>query len=251
FLRAVAAGEEIMAYGSGAALHARSKGEGYVLHGQAMFVPFADVADHLVLAAQEEGSGESVVCIVGSDHVLCEPLHTIGSGREHRVCLDGVEVSADGVLGRENGSAVSAMIETHGTAALCAEMVGGAQKVLDMTVDFANEREQFGRPIRSFQAVQHHCANMATDILGSRLIAYEAIWHLSEGYAATEPVSAAKAWVSEAYRRVCALGHQVHGAIGFTHEHDLHYYLRHAISAEVTFGDSARHYERVAQTLGL
>jgi alkylation response protein AidB-like acyl-CoA dehydrogenase len=143
------------------------------------------------------------------------------------------------------------MIEDYGAAAACVEMVGGAQRVLEMTVHYAGERKQFGHPVGSFQAVQHHCANMAVDVLGSRLIAYEAAWHLSEGHGASEQVSAAKAWVSDAYRRVCALGHQVHGAIGFTYEHDLHYFLRHAISAEVTFGDAEHHLEHIARSLGL
>jgi alkylation response protein AidB-like acyl-CoA dehydrogenase len=129
--------------------------------------------------------------------------------------------------------------------------VGGAQRVLEMTVEHACHREQFGRPVGSFQAVQHHCANMAIDVLGSRFIAFEAIWRLAEGLDAAAEVSLAKAWVSEAYRRVCALGHQVHGAIGFTHEYDLHYYLRHAVSSEISFGDAAHHLDRVARHLGL
>jgi alkylation response protein AidB-like acyl-CoA dehydrogenase len=130
-------------------------------------------------------------------------------------------------------------------------MVGGAQRVLDMTVQYAKEREQFGTPVGAFQAVQHHCANMGVDVLSSRLIAFEAIWRLSEGLDATEEVSMAKAWVSEAYRRVCALGHQVHGAIGFTREHDLHYFFRHAVATELAFGDGEHHWDVVARHLGL
>jgi alkylation response protein AidB-like acyl-CoA dehydrogenase len=138
---------------------------------------------------------------------------------------------------------------------LAAEQVGGAQRALDQAVEYAKVRHQFGRPIGSFQAVQHHCADMAIDVLGSRLIGYEAIWRLSAGVdppgEVAMTVSAAKAWVSDAYQRVCALGQQVHGAIGFTEEHDLHLFSTHAMSAALSFGDGDFHTERVASTLGL
>jgi alkylation response protein AidB-like acyl-CoA dehydrogenase len=164
-----------------------------------------------------------------------------------------VRVPAADVLGGEpgGGATVVATVAAFGAAATCAEMVGGAQQVLDMTVRYAKDREQFDSPVGSFQAVQHHCADMGVDVLSSRLIAFEAIWRLSEGLDATEEVSMAKAWVSEAYRRVCALGHQVHGAIGFTREHDLHRYLRHAVATELAFGDGDHHWDRVADHLGL
>jgi alkylation response protein AidB-like acyl-CoA dehydrogenase len=142
-------------------------------------------------------------------------------------------------------------ISAYGAAAACAEMVGGAQRVLDLTIEYAAGREQFGRPIGAFQAVQHHCADMAIDVLGSRFIAYEAIWRLAAGREAAAEVSMAKAWVSEAYERVCALGHQVHGAIGFTWEHDLHLFSRHALAAAASFGDDDLHLDRLAGLIGL
>jgi alkylation response protein AidB-like acyl-CoA dehydrogenase len=130
-------------------------------------------------------------------------------------------------------------------------MVGGAQAVLDLTVDYAGQRRQFGQPIGSFQAVQHHCANMAIDVLGARFATYEAAWHLGTGSDAAIAVSTAKAIVSDAYQRVCALGHQVHGAIGFTAEHDLHRYLRHATTAALSYGDAEFHLDQLATRLGL
>ena len=130
-------------------------------------------------------------------------------------------------------------------------MVGGSQQVLDMTVEYAQQRVQFGRPIGSFQAVQHHCANMATDVEGTRYITYQAAWRLSEGLPSKLEVAAAKAWVSEAYQRVCALGHQCHGAIGFTKEHNMQLYSRRAKAAELAFGDADLHLEKVADAIGL
>ena len=122
-------------------------------------------------------------------------------------------------------------------------------EVLEMTVDYVKERAQFGRPVGSFQAVQHHCANMATDVEGSRYLTYQAAWRLSEGLPAEREVAMAKAWVSEAYRRVCALGHQCHGAIGFTKEHNLQLYTRRAKVQELSYGDVNWHKEAALQQI--
>ncbi|MCL0101457.1 acyl-CoA dehydrogenase, partial [Dehalococcoidia bacterium] len=94
-------------------------------------------------------------------------------------------------------------------------------------------------------------ANMVTDVDGSRYISYEAIWRLSEGLDASKEVSMAKAWTSDAYRRVCALGHQIHGGIGFTKEHDMQLFYRRAKAAELAFGDGDFHRELVAESLGV
>jgi alkylation response protein AidB-like acyl-CoA dehydrogenase len=137
------------------------------------------------------------------------------------------------------------------TVAKCAEMVGGAQAALDMAVAYAKERIQFNRPIGSFQAIQHYCANMVSDVDGSRFVTYKAAWKVSEGLPATMDVAIAKAWTSEAYRRVTLLAHQIFGAIGFTMDHDLHLYYRRAKASEMMFGDSAFQRAIVSRELGL
>ena len=134
-------------------------------------------------------------------------------------------------------------------AGRCVETVGGAEAVVEMTVEYAKQRTQFGRPVGSFQAVQHHCANMATDVESSRNIAYQAAWRVSEGLPAEGEVSMAKAWVSEAYRRVCATAHQCHGAIGFTKVHDLQLYTRRAKVQELSYGDANFHKELALQQI--
>jgi alkylation response protein AidB-like acyl-CoA dehydrogenase len=227
----------------GADLVATETADGFVLDGTALFVPYAHVADHLLVAADDA----ALLVDTASPGISVEPLTVIGPGRPHRVVFSGVAVPADRALARGAADAIS----SYGAAATCAEMVGAAQRVLDLTIEYATQRKQFGKPIGGFQAVQHHCADMATDVLSSRFISYEAIWRLSAGLDATTEISMAKAWVSEAYQRVCTLGHQVHGAIGFTHEHDLHLYSGHAMSAALTFGDGDFHWERVASHLGL
>jgi alkylation response protein AidB-like acyl-CoA dehydrogenase len=118
-----------------------------------------------------------------------------------------------------------------------------------MTVEYAKQRAQFGRPIGSLQAIQHHCANMAADVEGSRHLAYQAAWRVSEGLPAEREVSMAKAWVSGAYQRVCATAHQCHGAIGFTKEHNLQLYTRRAKVQELSYGDSSFHKEVALQIL--
>ncbi|MEV4671516.1 acyl-CoA dehydrogenase family protein [Actinomadura sp. NPDC049382] len=243
-------------------------GDAFVVSGMAMFVPYAASAENILVVARLDG--EPRAFWVDASDVTLHPVETIGADRPCHVELDGVraldvlgadaagtgaagtgaagaDAAGTGAAGADAAEAVS----LFGAAATCAEMVGAAQHVLDMTVQYATEREQFGQAIGSFQAVQHHCANMAIDVLGSRFIAYEAIWRLSANWEAAQEVAMAKAWVSEAYERVCGLGHQVHGAIGFTHEHDLHLFSEHAMSASLAFGDADLHYESLAADLRL
>ncbi|GAA2433492.1 acyl-CoA dehydrogenase family protein [Actinomadura vinacea] len=226
-----------------------ASGSGFELDGAASFVPYAASAEAFLVAAELDGEPRAFLVDAATPGITIEPAGTVGLDRPCRVAFAGVHVPADRALGADR-AAVDAMT-AFGAAATCAEMVGAAQRVLDTTVAYATEREQFGKPIGSFQAVQHHCADMAIDVLGSRFIAYEAIWRLSVGREAAEEVSMAKAWVSDAYERVCALGHQVHGAIGFTWEHDLHLYSRHAMATALAFGDDDHHLDRLADHLGL
>src|SRR6266850_129780 len=128
----------------------------------------------------------------------------------------------------------------------------GTKKVLDMTVEYAKIRQAFGRPIGSYQGVKHRAADMLVDVENSKSITYYAAWALDEGSPeAPLAVSMAKAYVSDAFRRVSAAGIQLHGGIGFTWEHDLHLYFKRAKGSEFTFGDATWHRERVAQLVNL
>jgi alkylation response protein AidB-like acyl-CoA dehydrogenase len=228
------------------------QGADYVLEGAATLVEYANVADVLVVLARHGDALEAFLVPGDATGVIVEPLRTVAVDHRHCVSFDGVRVSEDAVLGEPGGGrTIAEAIARWGTAARCADMVGAAQQVLEMTVAYAKERVAFDQPIGSFQAIQHHCAEMAVDLLGARLVTWEAIWRLSEGLDAEEALSVAKTWASDAVPRVCARGHQIHGAIGFTREHELHLYMRHVRAAELDFGDAAWHRERVAQTLGL
>ena len=136
--------------------------------------------------------------------------------------------------------------------ALAAEQVGGAQRCLDMSVEYAKVRYQFGRPIGSFQAIKHLCADMLLDVESARSAAYHAAW-CAAYHDADLPVAAsmAKAFCSDAYFRTAATNIQVHGGIGFTWEHDAHLYFRRAKSSELMFGDPTYHRELLVQRLGM
>jgi alkylation response protein AidB-like acyl-CoA dehydrogenase len=130
-------------------------------------------------------------------------------------------------------------------------MCGGAQKVLDITVEYAKLRETFGKPIGIYQGVKHKCADMLVDIENAKSLTYYAAWAIDEGAdEAAQAVSMAKAYASDASRKVCAAGIQLHGGIGMTWEHDLQLYLKRAKADEVAFGDATWHRERVARMLG-
>lgn len=237
---------------------ARADDDNFVLEGTKLFVPDAGVVDYIICVARTADSarpeeGLSLFLVdAHSPGLSCLPLETMAGDKQYEVAFKGVRVPRGNLLGELNkGWAGVKRILSRSAAAKSVEMVGGAQQVLEMTVQYAKDRVQFGRPIGSFQAIQHYCANMAIDVDGCRFAAYKAAWALSEGMPATMEVSAAKAWVGEAYRRLTALSHQIHGAIGFTKDHDLYLYYARAKTGETIFGDGDFHREMVAQGLGL
>ena len=234
---------------------ARRTDGGYVINGTKLYVPNAHVSDYVIVAART-GDGETDISLFivpsNAGGLGQSLLTTIASDRQSELTFDNVTVDEAALLGDFNGGweTISAVLK-WGAVGKCAEMLGGAQRVLDMTVQYAKERIQFGRAIGSFQAVQHHAASMAADVDGCRYITYQAAWTLGQGLPADREVSMAKAWVSDAYQRVCALAHQSHGAVGFTKEYDLQLYSRRAKAAELMFGDADVHFEVVASVIGL
>ena len=243
----------------GVTLPATAKGAGFTLSGTKLFVPDAHTADAIVVAARtaagESPDGVSLFLLPrGARGVQVKLLPTMDQTRKLcEVTLTDVTVGADAVLGPLGGAwtALSRVLD-RATVAMCAEMCGGAQKVLDMTVEYAKIRQAFGRPIGSYQGVKHRAADMLVDVENSKSITYYAAWALDEGVAEGPlAVSMAKAYASDAYRRVAAAGIQLHGGIGFTWEHDLHLYFKRAKGSEFTFGDATHHRERVAQLVNL
>jgi len=239
-------------------LKGEASGDGFVLSGVKLFVPDAHVSDYMIVVARtKDGADKSdgiTLLIVDSKSagVAVTPLKTIASDKLCEVKFDKVKVLKANVLGQvDKGWAIVKDIMEKATVAQCLLLVGEAQVAFEMSVQYAKDRVQFGRPIGSFQAIQHKCANMVTDVDGARFITYQAAWRVSEGLPAAMEISMAKAWTSDATRRVVAEAHQIHAGIGFTKDYDLQLYFRRQKAGEVTWGDGDWHRELVAQQLGL
>jgi len=230
----------------------------YIINGMKLFVLDANVADYLLCVARTKTTGKPengiTVFLVDSKSpgVKCTLLKTLARDKQCEIIFDKVSVPKNNILGGLNrGWQVVQDVLQKAKVAKCAEMVGGAQAALDMAIAYAKERVQFNRPIGSFQAIQHYCANMVSDVDGSRFVTYKAAWKVSEGLPAAFDVAVAKAWTGSAYGRVTLMGHQIFGAVGFTMDHDMHLYYRRAKAGDIMFGDSAFQRKIVAQELGL
>jgi alkylation response protein AidB-like acyl-CoA dehydrogenase len=243
---------------AGIALEARESGSGFTLSGIKLFVGDAHLAEILVVTARtRDGStmedGVSLFLVPRDAAGLSVSiLPTIDETRKLcEVRLDNVSLPAIALLGEKHaGWAPLSRVLARATVALAAEMCGGAQQVLDMTVAYAKIRIAFGKPIGSYQGVKHQAADMLVAIENAKSLTYYAAWAMDQGLdEAPLAVSMAKAAASDMYRKVTGTGIQLHGGIGMTWEHDLQLYFKRAKSSEVAFGDASWHRERVAQLM--
>ena len=239
-------------------LSAKPVGGGWQLDGVKQFVPDAEAADFTVVAARTRGEGEdgiSLFLVRGRPPGLTvNPLKTLDMTRRwSEVRFDGVKLGGEALMGsRDKAWPHLKRTLDWATAALCAEMVGGAQKVLETSTEYAKTRHQFGKPIGIYQAVSHKLADMLVLSESGRSATYYAAWAVdADAPDRSLASSMAKAYVSDAYRKIAGDGIQVHGGIGFTWEHDMQLYFKRAKSSEVTLGDATYHRELVAQSLDL
>jgi len=242
-------------------LAAKRKGRNYVLRGEKLFVPDASVADWMVVAARtasgRKGQRHGVTLFLverGALGLSIVPLATVDkTRRQANLIFDRVEVPPERVLGRvDQGWPILSRALQVATAALCVETVGVAQRALELSVEYARERMQFGKPIGSFQAVKHKCVDMMVAIENARSLGYYAAWAVEErNRECATAVAMAKAYASDMGKNVTGDAIQVHGGVGFTWEHDIHLYYRRALANEVTFGSAPLHREAVAQQLKL
>lgn len=230
--------------------------EGFLIQGTKLFVPDAHISDYLICAARtkETETPEDGITLFlvdpKSPGVSCTLLRTIAGDKQCEVVLDNVSVPGTNVLGGLNeGWPILEKVLDKAVVARCAEMVGGARQVLEMTVAYAKERIAFGHPIGSFQAIQHYCADMLVDVDGCSLLTYSAAWRLAEGLPAAQEVAMAKSMVNEKCKRIAALAIQIHGAIGFTEEHDLPLYFKRAKAWEISLGNTSFHLDRIARAV--
>lgn len=215
------------------------------LTGHKLFVKDAHVADELIVVLRDG------VLLLPSDRrgIARVPLATMSGEKLFEVTFDGVEVRPDDhlVLGPE---AIDAALQA-GALARTAEMVGAAQKILEITVEHAKTRVQGGGPIGGHQAIQHACADLVRDVDCARGLLYTAAWAVSEGGGAPADVSIAKAYGGEACLAVARRAHQIFGAISYCEEHPLHLFHKRVQAASLDFGDASLHLERVARAIGL
>jgi alkylation response protein AidB-like acyl-CoA dehydrogenase len=239
----------------GVTLEAKKSGNDYVLNGTKLFVQDAHVTDLMVVVARTGGKGEDGITLFLVDSkspgIKFEVLKTIAADKQAEVVFENVKVPAANLLGAEGkGWPIVEKTKRVATVAACAYLVGLSQMDFDVTLNYAKERVQFGRPIGSFQAIQHKLADAVIDVDGSRFITYKAAWSLQEGEPdADMMISMAKAWTSDASRRVVAHGQQIHGGIGFTKEYKIQLYFRRQKWMELMWGDADYHRELVAQGL--
>ena len=238
----------------GIELAAVKKGSGYMLTGEKFFVPDAHVADAIIVAARTGGSGENgitLLCVPAKEKgITVTQLKTVDMTR--RMChIKFDNVQADTIIGAaDSGWPVLRRVLDVATAALSTEIVGTAQKALDIAVEYAKTRVQFGKPIGAFQAVKHKCVDMMVAVENSRSLTYYAAWTVDERVPeAATAVPMAKAYASDMGKNVTSEAIQVHGGIGFTWEHDMHLYHRRALAGEANLGNAPIHRETVARSL--
>ena len=266
FLPRIARGETIMSLAliessasyepSSIRVKAELQESDYVINGIKLFVNDAGVADYLSVVtrtAEKADPKEGITLFLvdaESPGIRMEVMPTIARDKQCEVAFSDVRVHPEDILGDEGGGwkIVDRILE-QAAVLKCAESVGAMEAVVDMTTEYAKERVQYGKAIASFQVIQHYLANMSARTLTAKSMTYRASWMVQQGMPCTAEVSAAKAWANEAYKFVTERAVQIHGAIGMTRDHDIGLYYRRAKAADVIFGDTDLHHERVAQQL--
>ena len=236
---------------SGITTEATASGDGWALNGVKSFVLDGHIASLIIVAART-AKGVSLFTVAGDAAGLTRTsLSTMDQTRKQaKLEFAGTPATLLGAEGE--GWAVLSTVLDLAAVGLAAEQVGGAQKVLEQAVEYAKVRVQFGRPIGSFQAIKHKCADMLLEVESAKSAAYYGLWCAAEQNDELPSVaSLAKAYCSEAYFHATAENIQIHGGIGFTWEHPAHLYFKRAKSSELLFGDPTYHRELLAQRIGI
>ena len=226
------------------------------LHGRRHFVNYADSAGLFILSGSMLNmSSESAVFLASRsamERASFTRMNAAGGVPTFAVGVEGMSLPKDSRLkGSFDGAPTLDRLVQLGAVARSLQMAGAARRVLELTVQYVSGRKQFGRPVGSFQAVQHKCADMAVMLQGARHTAYRAAWAISEGRPAVREAAIAKMSMNEALSQICSTAHQCFGAIGFTWEHDLHLFTRRAVAWRAEYGDTPHHRDALAVETGL
>ena len=262
-LAAIASGDAIATWalvdadrgwqGAATSLQARRRGDSYTLTGVKVGVEDADVADHVLVAGDDGGGPTQFLLPRATPGITVEPMQSLDFARRlFRVTFENVEAPATSVVGAP-GAAADAIDRQLQLAFVlqCAESVGGADRICELTFQYAKDRFAFGRPIGSFQAVKHMCADMLMLLEGSRATTASAAAAFPDAPDASVQASIANAHVGAAFSKIARDAIQVHGGIGYTWEHDAHLYLRRAKANELLYGDPSWHRECLCQLAGV
>lgn len=235
--------------------YARYQGKDYVINGDKWFCQYAHIADWLLVICRTDQEGRELTAFIINTKkkgVWIDPISTIAGDGQCRVRFRNVHVSSRDILGKKGqGWKIIEYMSQRALVLKCAEISGACQAVLDMTQAYAKDRVQFDKQIGSFMAIQHRMVDMLTDCEGLKYLVYRAAWLITTGQKAGESVAIAKAKANEVYQRICIDAVRIHGAIGFTMDHDLGCYYRRIKGAEFTLGDSEAHLEKIAVGIGL
>jgi alkylation response protein AidB-like acyl-CoA dehydrogenase len=239
-------------------VEAKADKDDYIINGTKLFVPDAHIADYIICIARTKKGTKPEDGITAflvdrkSPGISVTVLKTLVGDKQCEVVFDKVKVSKKNIIGKLDQAWVPLQQTLQQVKiAQCAEMVGGAQKALELAADHAKKRVQFDRPIGSFPVIQHVVANTMMDVDASKFLTYEAAWKFSEGLPCAQEIAMAKLWTCEAYQRATAAGHQILGGIGYTMDSDMHLYFRRAKAAEATLGDGKFHRDLLAKELGM
>ena len=236
---------------------------GYLLNGALLFVPYAHVANYVLCAASSNGDGRAtedsrapgvtlLLVDTGSPGVTVNLMESVAGYKQHEVLFQDVRVPGDRVLGQAGrGESPLASAREWATVVQCAEMVGRAQKILEMVVEYSKNRVQFGRPIGAFQAVQHRCADLKLAVDGAQLVTHQAASKVAQGFPCPEDIAMAKAAAGALSRLAVTAGHTIFAGIAFTLDHDMQLYTQRSKLAEANLGDTDFHLDRLGDQMGL
>ena len=235
----------------GITMQATQSGDGWTLDGVKSYVLDGATANLLIVAARSDAGVSLFAVDADAAGLTRTALSTMDQTRKQaKLEFSGTPATLIGSDGA-GWDTLSTVLDLAAVA-LAAEQVGGAQMVLDMSVEYAKVRVQFGRPIGSFQAIKHKCADMLLEVESAKSAAYYAGWCANEmNDELPQVASLAKSYCSEAYFHAAAENIQIHGGIGFTWEHPAHLYFKRAKSSELLFGDPTYHRELLAQRIGI
>ena len=238
---------------SGVQLSATLEGDEYRISGTKRHVAFASSADRLLLLVRT-GQGEQDIDLLlldpKSPGVELTQQFSLASDTQYRVDLKDVRVPlAERVGDAHSGWTTWDSVIHDGIILQAAQAIGGAERALEMTVQFAKEREQFDKPLGAFQAIAHYLADAATEVDGGRILVYEAAWARSEGKSIQRLAPMAKLFACDTYRKLTAMAEQVYGGVGFTIEYDIQLYFRRAKQLQLSWWDPRYLEERVASSV--